>query len=136
MPLHILLILVAGGIAGIALVLHLLGLTNPRVLDLTDLRTEWLRHYPDDTFNAETSIDVMLNISGTHGLLRSDQGYGLIWTMGADTVGRRLDTATWRETPSGITFTFDDPATPRVVVQLEDSERVLWLAYLRKFHGS
>ncbi|GGX64638.1 hypothetical protein GCM10007385_37160 [Tateyamaria omphalii] len=135
MPLHILLILVVGGIAGVALALHFLGLSKTKALDLNTVRSEWLRHYPDDTFDDEDSIDVLVSLDASRGLLRSDQGYGLVWTMGTDTSARRLGTSSWRETRSGVTFTFDDPSAPWITIQLQDSERHLWLSYLRKFHG-
>lgn len=46
MPLHILLILVVGGIAGIALALHLLGLSEENA------RAGWPRHRADDRIDA------------------------------------------------------------------------------------
>jgi hypothetical protein len=48
MPLPVLIALVIGGIAGIALILHLSG--RSRVVALTEVtaRAAWLRHFPDD----------------------------------------------------------------------------------------
>mmetsp|Transcript_23612 Transcript_23612/g.41837 ORF Transcript_23612/g.41837 Transcript_23612/m.41837 type:complete len:191 (+) Transcript_23612:400-972(+) len=135
LPLTVLLFLVVGGIAGIALALHLLGLSATKKLDLNMLRPEWLRHFPTDTFAHESSFDVMINMKADRGVLRSDQGYGLIWTMGADTSARRLAHVAWTETADGLTFAFNDPAAPKVSVQLSKNERAVWLAYMRKING-
>ena len=136
MPLHILLNLVIGGIAGIALALHLLGLSKAVRLNGPELRAHWQRHYPDDTFDNDATIDMLTNSAANRAIVKSDQGYGLIWTMGADTCARRLDAARWRETAKGVACRFDDPAAPRIDIPLSQDERSLWLAYLRKFHGA
>jgi len=135
-PLKFLLILVIGGIAAIALALHLLGFSTAKKMDLKALRSEWLRHFPDDTFQNESSIDLLVTMAGDRGILRTDQGYGFVWTMGADTSARRLEHSSWEETPTGVTFTFRDAGAPRIKVRLHNSERHLWQSYLRKLHGS
>ena len=47
MPLDILLLLVIGGLGAIALLLHLSGRSEQRVLDDDSARSEWLRHFPE-----------------------------------------------------------------------------------------
>ena len=133
MPLEILLVLVIGGIAGIALALHLLGYSATKRLNAGAARTEWLRHFPNDTFREGRTT--LINARADRALLRSDQGAGLIWVMGADTSARRLTAPDWMENRRGLVFRFDDPGAPRISVALGEEERPGWLAFLRNFHG-
>ncbi|WP_415921510.1 hypothetical protein [Tateyamaria sp. SN6-1] len=135
MPLHILIILVVGGIAGVALALHLLGRTGRAPLAIRELKGEWRRHFPDDTFEDDASFQVLVNAAGNRGLLRSDQSHGLIWSMGADTAARRLPARAVRDTPRGLDILFDDPGAPRISVRLGETEKALWRAYLEKIHA-
>lgn len=136
MPLPILLILVVGGIAGIALALHLLGMSRALVLDRPLARAAWLKHFPDDTFDGEDAFEFLMTKAGNRAILQSDQGFGIVWVMGADTAARRLDGARWSETGRGVTCHLPDPGAPRVSITLRDpGERHMWLSYLRKFHG-
>ena len=95
MPLWLLVSLVTGGIAGIALALHLLGLSQRRLLDPAGLQDEWRRHFPDDTFDAPQGSQFLLTGRRDRALLYPDQGAGLLWVMGADTTARRLSDARW-----------------------------------------
>ena len=135
MPLHILLILVIGGIAGIALALHILGLSQTLHLDMVNARQQWLRHFPDDSFDTSEAIDCLVTIRGDRALVRSDQSYGLVWTMGADASARRLVGAQWAKTSNGVAVRFPDPAAPRIEIRLAEAETHLWHSYLEKFHG-
>ena len=136
MPLPILLVLVVGGIAGIAMALHMLGLSRALVLDASRARAAWLNHYPDDTFYSADAGEILITHSGDRAIVLSDQGPGIVWVMGADTVARRLDGASWSETRCGAICRLPDPGAPRVAVTLsEPGERDQWLAYLRKYHG-
>ncbi|MEO1364365.1 MAG: hypothetical protein AAFU86_11380, partial [Pseudomonadota bacterium] len=80
MPLHILLILVVGGIAGIALALHLLGMTGADPLRGDTARAAWLRAYPDDSVQR-----VAVSADGRVARIDCAAGRGLVWRMGADT---------------------------------------------------
>ena len=136
MPLTILLVLVIGGIAAVAVALHMLGFSKTRKIDMAGVHADWLRHFPDDTFDHNDSFETLVTMAGDRAVLRTDQGYGLLWSMGADTSARRLDQSHWQETKKGVDFRFDDPGVPRIAVTLHNSERHLWLSYLRKIHGS
>ena len=83
MPLEILLILVVGGIAGIAGLTWLAGLAKPRQLTEEDARSEWTRHYPDDFVQS-----TWITHDAKAALVMTEQGAGLLWVMGADTVAR------------------------------------------------
>ena len=136
MPLHILLILVIGGIAGIALALHVLGLSRRRVLESGTLVRDWHRHFPGDSFDGPQNGDTLVTRNGDRAILHPDQGPGLLWVMGADTAARRLAGASWHKTRNGDMCRFDDPGAPRVKITLKDpAERHQWVSYLENMHG-
>lgn len=121
MPLDILLILVIGGIAGIALLTWLAGLAKPRTLDESQAETEWLRHYPDDVV---TSVWVTHDMHAA--LVMTEQGPGLLWVMGADTVARHLLDFDLIEEPHGLSVDFHDYTAPKVHLHLDEDERLVW----------
>jgi len=85
MPLNVLLIIIVGGIAAIALLLHLLGKSRLAVLTQEDARSAWHRHFPDDEI-----LDLTVAHDGHAALVQTSQGPGLLWSFGADTVARHL----------------------------------------------
>ncbi|SLN50814.1 hypothetical protein [Ruegeria meonggei] len=121
MPLEILLILVAGGIVGVTVLLHLSGKSELRALTPELAQSEWLRHAPDDTI-----IDVTVAHDGHSALIRTQTGNGLLWSFGADTVARHLLDFDWLEHPDGFEIQFHDFGTPKVIVHLDDFERRHW----------
>ena len=86
MPLHILLVLVIGGIAAIALALHMLGLSKTPQFTPDSAREAWLRHRPDDTI-----LDLHVTQDGFAARVLTDQGRGVLWHMGADSCARLLN---------------------------------------------
>ncbi len=124
MPLEILGPMVVFGIAGIALALHLLGLTSPlRLTSEEAARAAWLREFPDDEI---TSIS--LASSGRAALVQlSTSALGLVHTMGADTMAHPLSGAIWHETAQGVRLTLPDFAAPRFDIALTPEERAHWL---------
>ncbi len=121
MPLEILLVLVIGGLAGIALLLHLTGRSQRRVLTPDNARAEWRRHFPEDMV-----IDVTVAHDCHSALIRTETGAGLLWSFGADTVGRHLLDFDWLEHPQGLAVHFHDFGAPSVVVRLDETERRHW----------
>ncbi|WP_170467159.1 hypothetical protein [Ruegeria arenilitoris] len=121
MPLEILLVLVVGGIAGITLLLHLTGKSRLSVLTPDVARSEWLRHAPDDTI-----IDVTVARDAHSALIRTDNGSGLLWSFGADTVARPLQDFDLLEHPQGLEVQFHDFGTPKAIIRLDDLERRHW----------
>lgn len=121
MPLEILLVLVVGGIAGIALLLHVTGKSRLRLLTPESARAEWLRHAPGDEV-----IDVTVAHDGHAALIRATSGKGLLWSFGADTVARQLLDFDWMDHPKGIEVQFHDFSTPKVILCLDDTERQHW----------
>lgn len=118
-PLHILLILVGGGIAGIALLLHLTG--HSRRFALSDVgvaRAEWARHWPEDDISH-------IYLARDAALVDTNRGPGLLRPFGADTVAHRLAKLT--KTPKGLRAGFADFAAPDVVLALPTETRALWL---------
>lgn len=118
MPLELLLALVVVGIAGIALLLHVMGRSDQICLTLEDARAEWLRHFPDDEI-----IDITLSQDTHAAVVRTVSGAGLLWSFGADTVGRHLIDFDMIETEQGLQVMFHDYATPKVTLQLTPFER-------------
>lgn len=122
MPLHILIILVVGGIGGIAALTWALGLARPyRFATEDDARAAWLRSWPEDRITT-----VLLAPDGSAALIGTDHGPGVVFTMGADSSGHRLDGADIHETPGGLRILFHDFATPRLDVALDPEARARW----------
>ncbi len=121
MPLEILLGLVVGGIAGIALLLHLTGRSRLRLLTPETAQIQWLRHFPDDTV-----IDVTVAHDGHAALVRTETGAGLLWSFGADTVARHLLDFDRIDHPDGFEVQFHDFSTPRVLIHLDETECHHW----------
>lgn len=122
MPLSVLLILVGGGIAGIALALHLLGLSRLVPLDPDTVRAEWLRHFPDEHVR-----DLRITSTGHAALVETESGPGLLWRFGADTVARHLSGVRVTRTRHGITLRLRDYTAPRVHLRLAPDECESWI---------
>ncbi|WP_170762214.1 hypothetical protein [Ruegeria lacuscaerulensis] len=121
MPLEILLVLVVGGIVGITVLLHLTGKSRIRALTPESVRSEWLRHAPDDDI-----IDITIAHDRRSALIRTETGNGLLWSFGADTVARHLLDFDWLEHPEGFEVQFHDFSTPKVIIRLDEFERPHW----------
>lgn len=126
MPLEVLLTLVIGGIASIVLLLHLLGKSARRVMSAEDARAAWHRHFPDDTV---TGLD--LAHDGHAALVQTEQGPGLLWAFGADTVARHLRDFDLIDAPKGLRVRFHDYTAPGVTLRLAEDERALWAEKMR-----
>ncbi len=119
MPLHVLLILVIGGIAGIALLLHALGYSQP--FDLANAsvaRTQWQRHWPEDQVTH-------VYLAPPAALIETALGPGLLRPFGSDTVAHRI--AALQDTPDGLRLSFADFAAPAITLRLPPETRTLWL---------
>lgn len=121
MPLEILLALVICGISAIAALLHLTGRSRRRVMDADEARHQWLRHFPQDRI-----AELTLSEDGHAALVRSDAGPGLLWALGDDTVGRRLNGCTFRAARGGMTVITGDFAAPRIRLTLGPEESRRW----------
>lgn len=122
MPLHILIVLVVGGIAGIALLTWMFGLSRPlRFEDADAARAAWLRDWPEDDVTG-----VHLAPDGTAALIEAKNGPGVVFAMGADSAAHRLAGAEIRETPGGLRILFHDFAAPRLDVALDPAARARW----------
>lgn len=121
MPLEILLFLVVGGIAGIALALHLMGMSRAEPLDEAAARAGWLRQFPDDAVE-----HLRLARNGRAALVRTAAGRGVVWRFGADTVAYRLDDVRLSEVAAGLHLRFADFGTPKLILQLAPDERRIW----------
>ncbi|MFL4468643.1 hypothetical protein ACERZ8_01670 [Tateyamaria armeniaca] len=126
MPLHILLIMVIGGIAGIALALHLLGLSRQSPFTEGTARAAWLRHRPDDTV-----LTVDLTNDGLAARILSDKGRGILWHMGADTCARLLtggeEAHVRRNT---VTLHLNDYTAPKIRLHLTPDEQESWANWI------
>lgn len=121
MPLEIILILVATGIAGIALLLHLLGHSARAPLTEEDARAAWARHAPDSPARAvDLSADAMA------ALIETDRGPALVWRIGADSTGHWLSRARTRQTSTGLRVMLGDFAAPSVRVALTAERAAAW----------
>ncbi len=121
MPLEVLLVLVVFGIAGIALLLHLSGRSQPFQLSPETARDQWERHFPDDNI-----IDVTVAQDGRAALVRTETGPGLLWSLGADTVARHLLDYDLIDRPDGMEIQFHEFGAPRAIVRLSPFELRHW----------
>ena len=128
MPLSILLPMVVLGIAGIAVLLHMLGLSRPAVLqDEGAARAAWL-----DEFPADTPLRVVLSHDNHAALIETAQGHGIVWPMGADTTARYVDGARITRTATGLRFDLADYSAPRIHLTLDAAEITRWPALLKE----
>lgn len=121
MPLHILLGLVAFGIAGIALLLHLLGLSVPLRLDADRARAAWNREFPD-----LPATSITLCQDGSAALIATARGPGVVWPMGADTTARLLRGARVVPTDTGLALRLNDFTAPRLTLRLTPDDARHW----------
>lgn len=118
MPLSILLPMVGAGIAAIAVLLHLLGLSRKAELaDEAAARAAWLREFP-----ADTVLCVTLCRDRGAALIGTAQGPGVVWAVGADTAARRLEGARAHRTAEGLSLDLVDFTAPRVRLRLDAEE--------------
>ena len=122
MPLHVLIILVVGGIGLIALLTYLFGLSKLlRFESDAEVRAAWLRQFPEDTIRA-----THIAPDGTAALIETDHGPGIVFALGADSCAHRLEGAEIRESPGGLRILFHDFAAPRLNVALDPAARAHW----------
>lgn len=124
MPLSILVPLVTVGILGIALLLHLLGLSRPVTLsDESAARDAWLSEFPDDT-----PLRVLLSRNRMAALVETPKGRGVVWPMGADTTARYLTGARITRRAEGLRISLPDYTAPRIDLVLDEAETGVWAA--------
>ena len=115
MPLSVLIPLVVTGIAGIVLILHLLGLSAPAQLaDSAAARRAWLREFPD-----LPPTGITLTHDRRAAVIETHDGPGVVWTVGADTTARRLTHAEIRRIGDGHELRLADFTAPRVRLSLD-----------------
>lgn len=128
MSLEVLLLLVVGGIAAIAGLTHLFGLSRrARFEDAAPARAGWLREFPDDRVTAVTRLS-----DGHAALVTAAEGTGIVWTMGADTVARRLAGARATRRGDRLILRFPDWGAPRLALRVTEDEARAILAHLEE----
>ena len=128
MPLHILGPMVVIGIAGIVVILHLLGLSRTRRFDSeAEARAAWEREMDDA---AVTRVILCHNHAAA--LIETEQGPGVVWPMGADSTARYLSGARIDRTADGIVIRLPDFTAPRIRLRLDPDEAALWLTELEQ----
>lgn len=127
MPLEVLLILVVGGIVGIAVLTWALGwATALRLSDPQDACRWWDREWPE-----RPARGAVLASDGHAALIETSQGPGLVWVMGADCTARPLDDARVLASDAGLEVHFPDMATPHITIHLDDqADRATWAALI------
>lgn len=128
MPLSILLPMVIIGIGGIAVLLHILGLTEPaRLENEAAARRAWLREFPEDE-----PTRVALSHDRHAALIATDKGHGIVWPMGADTTARYVTGVQIARTQTGLRLDLPDYTAPHVHLTLDDREAEAWPAELKE----
>ena len=122
MPLSILGPMVVFGIVGIALLLHLLGMSRPAKLQNDNAaRRAWLDEFPDDPPRRVT-----LSHDRHAALIETPNGTGIVWAMGADTTARRLERARIARTEWGLRIDLPDYTAPHIHLALDPDEAESW----------
>ena len=122
MPLSVLLPLVISGIIGIAVMLHVLGLSRAaRLSDAAGARAAWLREFPD---HAPTRV--ILSHDHHAALIETEGGSGVVWAMGADTTARALSGARIHRTGTGLRIDLPDFPAPHIRLRLDRDEAEHW----------
>ncbi len=126
MPLNILVPMVVLGIAGIALLLHVLGLSRRKLFgDVAEARAAWLDEFPEDV-----PTRVVLSHDHRAALVDTEKGHGIVWPMGADSTARYLDGATVACTTTGLRIDLPDYTAPRIDLALDAEEVARWPALM------
>lgn len=125
MPLPILLVLVVGGVAGITLLLHLLGFSRARRFDPGEARAAWRREHPDCPPGA-----VHLSQDHCAALIETDAGPGLVWAMGADSAARPIPGARLIPRRGGALLDLGRFDAPRVRLTLTEAQQAEWQAII------
>ena len=116
MPLEILVVLVIGGIAGIALLTWALGWgTALRLGSAEQACIWWNREWPE--IPARGAI---LAKDRHAAVIDTENGPGLVWVMGADCAARPLDQARVTATPTGINVHFPGMDVSDIHLHLDD----------------
>lgn len=128
MPLSILLPMVVLGIAGIAVLLHVLGLSHRAILaDESAASRAWLREFP-----GHRPTRVILCQNRLAALVKTEQGYGVVWPMGADTTARYLTQAHITADAKGLRINLPDFTASRIGLSLDPDEAARWLETLKE----
>lgn len=122
MSLTVLIALVVAGIAGVALLIHTTGLSQPRRFTTeAEARAAWTREFP-----LTDVTGVTLCRSGRAALIATPSDPGVVWPMGADSTARGLTNARVTPREGGLTLHLPDYAAPTVRLHLDPDEIALW----------
>jgi hypothetical protein len=119
--------MVVCGIIGIAVILHVMGLSRAALLlDTAAAQAAWLREFPD---HAPTRV--ILSHDHHAALIETDGGPGVVWAMGADTTARALRGARISPTKKGLRIDLPDFTAPHIHLRLDRDEAEQWPAHLK-----
>jgi hypothetical protein len=128
MPLEILLILVSGGITGIVVLAHMLGLSARATLqDEADATKAWAGEFADDP-----ALEVILCHDRHAALITTARGRGVVWPMGADMTARYLTDARIQPTKTGLRIDLPDFTAPHIYLTLAPDEARDWPVLMEK----
>ena len=105
----------------VAVLLHRLGKSRLTILNKHSAQVAWSRHFPDDDVRTVTVAQ-----DGHAAIVETSHGPGLLWSFGADTVGRYLQDYQLSEASDHLKVTFSDFTAPHVTLILNEQERALW----------
>ncbi|MBO9476713.1 hypothetical protein J7382_04110 [Shimia sp. R11_0] len=126
MPLNVLLVLVIGGIAGIAGLTYVLGMSRRRAFQtVEDARAAWVREYP-----LSEVVEVELSQNGYVALVRTKRSIGVVWTMGDDSCARILRHAKVERHAQGLRLKLNDFTAPVIRLPLSGAEQARWAAQI------
>jgi hypothetical protein len=128
-PLTVLIPMVVLGIAGITVLLHVMGRSTVASFESEDdAARAWLREYPDCP-----ATRVILSHDRHAALIETGDGPGIVWPMGADTTARFLRQARITRTDKGLRVDLPDFAAPHIHLRLDPEEAELWPTHLPEY---
>ena len=122
MPLHILGPMVVIGVLAIAVLLHLLGLSQRLRFDAGSARQAWLRHFPDAAIQ-----DVFVAPDGHAALILSSDGPGVVFAMGADSAAKFLRGAELQPDHKDLHIRYSDIGTPVISIPMPSLQQDRWI---------
>jgi len=127
MPLEILLPMVVFGIAGIAVLLHLLGLTGKRTFHTQDqARASWMSEFPQ-----LPAKSIKISENHQYALIDTAKGLGLLWPMGADCTARLLTGAEVSMAKRHLIIRLPDYTAPIIRLNLTAKEAAQWVKQIK-----
>lgn len=124
MTIWIALVVIAAGITGVVLLVHLTGGSEPaHLVKRAEVIAMWNSQFPETP-----AKNAVLEPAGLAALIDLENGgTGLLWAFGNHVVGRVLNTGSLRTDKDHLYLTLPDFTAPRLSIEInEPTVRLIW----------